>query len=142
MYLHQIQIWFFWTYADFEIKKKIMYDCVTCSMNLFHEWDSLLKKKKKKILFIFFEHTKTDLIFFYICNFFITQTDLIFYKTKTIFSKFSKIDLIYIFFKSKDFFFFFFFKNKFDFYFINKPIFFRSQKQIWFFINQIQFFFY
>ena len=51
---------FFLTYADFEIKKKIKHDCVcgclfnACCINLYYEWNSLLKK----YFSIFLKHIK------------------------------------------------------------------------------------
>ena len=66
-----------------------------CSINLFHEWNPLLKN----LFHIFLEHIKTDLIFSVIENhfFLFLKTDPIFHKPKPFFSKFLKTDLILFF---------------------------------------------
>ena len=107
----------------------------TCSMNLIHEWNSLLKKKNKKIIFIFFKHTKNDWIFLY-TQFFLSQKKIwSFIKPKPFFLNFQKqIWYIYFFIKR-----FWFVKIDLIFLSLTNQFFLSSQKQIWFFINQMQF---
>ena len=127
-----------WFVSSSDIDLIFFYICRFWNKEKDHAWLSLSYLIHVAwIFFIFFQHTKTYLIFLY-TQFFIIKTDLIFYKTKTIFSKFSKTNLIF-FLNLK----IVFCKNRFDFSFINKPNFFlSSQKHIWFFINQILFFFF